>query len=251
MKKAGRPFMAELQRARRGAQSPHAAPGGDAAAAEPTSPPPATDTAALTAQAVESERRVLQAIGDLGSKLDRFLNTDQIEIEKIQVEIAEISGKIKATKREMANLRHPLAGEDRFQQASEELQSVVRHTESATNQIMGAVEEIDEVIQELRASLPAYQAGRVHDLQDAIARIYEACNFQDLTGQRINKVVKTLAFIEGRVETMMGLWHRAEFETMPLPADLTKVDAGLMLTGPANQPDETHISQSDIDALFG
>lgn len=248
MKTNSRPFMAELQRARRDGQPlttlANAAASNGATAAE--APAPLT----LPGMGEESERRVLEAISELGSKLDRFLSTDQIEIEKIQVEIADISGRIKATKREMANLRHPLAGEDRFQQASEELQSVVRHTEGATNQIMGAVEEIDEVIGELRASLPAYQAGRVQDLQDAIARIYEACNFQDLTGQRITKVVKTLSFIEQRVESMMGVWNKAEFETMPLPEDLTKNDQGLLLTGPAETVDETHISQTDIDALF-
>ena len=36
-------------------------------------------------------------------------------------------------------------------------------------------------------------------LQDAVTRIYEACSFQDITGQRITKVVTTLKVIEEKV----------------------------------------------------
>ena len=36
-------------------------------------------------------------------------------------------------------------------------------------------------------------------LQDAVTQIYEACSFQDITGQRITKVVTTLKAIEGKV----------------------------------------------------
>lgn len=54
-------------------------------------------------------------------------------------------------------------------------------------------------------------------MNEMIVRIFEACNFQDLTGQRITKVVRALSFIEERVDAMMGVWHKREFETMPLP----------------------------------
>ena len=36
--------------------------------------------------------------------------------------------------------------------------------------------------------------------------IFEACNFQDLTGQRINKVMTTMKFIEHHINTMMDIW---------------------------------------------
>jgi chemotaxis regulatin CheY-phosphate phosphatase CheZ len=34
------------------------------------------------------------------------------------------------------------------------------------------------------------------DVQDHLTRIYEACNFQDIAGQRIGKVIETLSAVE-------------------------------------------------------
>lgn len=240
MKQNYRPFMAELQRTKR-----NGGPAPAGADVEDHAPLPVP-------VAVVDNGDVLKAIAEVGAKLDRFLALDQIEIEKIQLEIGDISGRIKATKAEMAALRHPLAGEDRFQQASEELGAVVAATESATNTIMACTEELEEIVQELRAQMPeGYQASRINDMNDAIIRIFEACNFQDLTGQRITKVVRALSFIEERVEAMMGLWNKREFETMPLPPSITKRDGDLELHGPTEEAERGYVSQSDIDALFG
>ena len=41
-------------------------------------------------------------------------------------------------------------------------------------------------------------------------KIFEACNFQDLTGQRITKVVGTLKFIETHIVRMMEIWGGLE-----------------------------------------
>ncbi|MBP2315309.1 protein phosphatase CheZ [Azospirillum soli] len=234
--------MAEIQKARRNGSSPFqviAEEVGPIAAALPAGP--------VTVDQTE----VIRAINDLGAKLDRFLTLDANQIEQIQVEIADISGRIKATKVEMAAIRHPLAGEDKFQQASQELNAVVNATEVATNTIMACAEELEEVVHELKSSLPeGYHADRVNDMNDVIVRIYEACNFQDLTGQRITKVVRALSFIEERVEAMMGHWNKREFEAMPLPPSVTKKDEHLELHGPAEQQEAGNISQADIDALF-
>ena len=194
---------------------------------------------------------MLKAIQDVGAKLDRFLTMDAQQIDQIQVEIADISGRIKATKVEMAAIRHPLAGDDKFLQASQELSAVVSATEAATNTIMACAEELEEVVHELKSSLPeGYHADRVNDMNDVIVRIYEACNFQDLTGQRITKVVRALSFIEERVDAMMSHWNKREFEAMPLPPTVTKMDETLELHGPADQQEMGNISQADIDALF-
>ncbi|WP_029007728.1 protein phosphatase CheZ [Azospirillum halopraeferens] len=247
MKQVQKPFMAELQKAKRNGNAlPGPAPA-DTGGAVPV-------MAALAAAGPLSvdNQEVLTAIGALGAKLDRFLAMDAAQIDHIQTEIADISGRIKATKVEMAALRHPLAGEDRFQQASQELSAVVSATEAATNTIMACAEEMEEIVHELRASMPeGYQSDRVNDMQEVIVRIYEACNFQDLTGQRITKVVRALSFIEERVDAMMGVWNKREFEAMPLPPTVTKMDGELELHGPAEEQVDGNISQADIDALFG
>ncbi|PWC36337.1 protein phosphatase CheZ [Azospirillum sp. TSO35-2] len=243
MKQMTKPFMAELQKARKSGH-PFKALVEDGAA-------PALPAPVQVVQADNSD--VIRAIGDLGAKLDRFLTMDAAQIDQIQVEIADISGRIKATKVEMAAIRHPLAGDDKFQQASQELSAVVAATEAATNTIMACAEELEEVVSELKSSLPeGYHNDRVNDMVDVIVRIYEACNFQDLTGQRITKVVRAMSFIEERVDAMMGLWNKREFEAMPLPPSVTKKDEDLDLHGPAEAtPDSGNISQADIDALFG
>ena len=41
-------------------------------------------------------------------------------------------------------------------------------------------------------------------LQDATTRIYEACSFQDITGQRITKVVAALKAIEAKVAQIVA-----------------------------------------------
>ncbi|WP_207461888.1 protein phosphatase CheZ [Azospirillum sp. SYSU D00513] len=249
MKHTSKPFMAELQQARR-TGNPYQSALADSPQPGPAAPALALEGPAAAPVAVDHSE-VLRAIHDLGSKLDRFLTLDNNQIEQIQVDIADISGRIKATKMEMAAIRHPLAGEDRFQQASQELGAVVSATEAATNSIMACAEELEEVVQEVKASLPeGYHASRVGDMNDIIVRIYEACNFQDLTGQRITKVCKALGYIEERVDAMMSLWNKREFESMPLPPSTTKVDEGLELHGPSEAQETGSISQADIDALF-
>ncbi|MGY0776597.1 protein phosphatase CheZ [Azospirillum argentinense] len=245
MKNLSKPFMAELQKARR-TGNPYQAVVDDASALAPA-------LASLPSGPVTVDNsEVIRAISDLGAKLDRFLTMDAQQIDQIQVEIADISGRIKATKVEMAAIRHPLAGDDKFVQASQELNAVVSATEAATNTIMACAEELEEVVHELKSSLPeGYHADRVNDMNDVIVRIYEACNFQDLTGQRITKVVRALSFIEERVDAMMSHWNKREFEAMPLPPTVTKMDETLELHGPADHQEMGNISQADIDALFG
>jgi chemotaxis protein CheZ len=249
MKHNNKPFTAELQRARLKA----AAAGSEANvnARPPLGALPAAAEGVPTTVVVD-QSQVLKAIADLGSRFDRYLAMDASQIDQIQTEISDISGRIKATKVEMAALRHPLANDDKFIQASQELSAVVSATEGATNAIMACAEELEEIIHELKSSMPeGYQADRVNDMVEVIVRIYEACNFQDLTGQRITKVVRALTFIEERVEAMMGLWNRREFEAMPLPPSVTKKDEHLDLHGPAEGGVDGNVSQADIDALFG
>ena len=243
MKHMQKPFMAELQKAKRDGTNPLRPVGADKGmAAVPALP--------VASVAVDNSE-VLKAIQEVGSKLDRFLAMDIQQIDQIQTEVADISGRIKATKVEMAALRHPLAGEDKFIQASQELSAVVSSTEAATNTIMGCAEELEEIVNELKSSMAeGYQKDRLNDMHEVVVRIYEACNFQDLTGQRITKVVRALSFIEERIESMMNLWNRREFEAMPLPPTVTKMDGDLELHGPSEAVDAGNISQADIDALF-
>jgi len=195
---------------------------------------------------------IIDAIDRLEKKFDRFLKIDHTELEKIQIEVADISGRIRTTKAEIAALRHPLAKEDRLQEASQQLSAVVAATEEATDNIMNNAEMIEEVIAELKShGLDEYQARRLQDIGDLVVGIFEACNFQDLTGQRISKVVDALNFIEDRVYAMMAAWNEKEFETMPMPEGLHRKDGHLDLHGPSKAEEVDSMDQNAIDALFG
>src|SRR5579883_1846914 len=77
-----------------------------------------------------------------------------------------------------------------------ELTEVVSSTERATQRVLAAAEAIDQVAANLSAALTGkFEQGLAQDIQDLVIQIFEACNFQDLAGQRVSKVLATLNFI--------------------------------------------------------
>jgi chemotaxis protein CheZ len=92
-----------------------------------------------------------------------------------------------------------------------------------------------------------YERGLAQDIQDHVVKIYEACNFQDLAGQRIGNVIATLNLIEDRVA---GILDRCKSPSGETPTGKPSSGRGL-LNGPRLDGASGHTSQSDIDALFG
>ena len=134
--------------------------------------------------------------------------------------------------------------------ASRELDAIVRGTEQATQQLLQAAEDIDQSANTLSAAVKTeHEKGLAKDIRDRVVEIFEACNFQDLTGQRVGRVVETLAFLEEHVERLMEIWHRVErFKPVVFdePADVDEK----LLNGPRLAGDAGHSSQIDIDSLF-
>src|SRR5262249_27593828 len=96
-----------------------------------------------------------------------------------------------------------------------------------------------------------HELGIVSDIQDQVIKIFEACNFQDLTGQRITKVVATLQFIETHIIRMMEIWGGIDAFKDFAPEARSERDAdGRLLNGPKLADEAGHASQDDIDALF-
>ena len=81
-------------------------------------------------------------------------------------------------------------------------------------------------------------------LQEATTKIYEACSFQDITGQRITKVVATLKAIDNKVGHIIATFDRREGHPPPRPAP----PEGSLLNGP--QLPASAMDQSDIDKLL-
>jgi len=139
----------------------------------------------------------------------------------------------------------------KFETAAAELGAVVSDTEQATNGIMNNVERIEDIIGEVLAVLPAgFGATRLIDARDHIVKIYEACNFQDITGQRINKVVRHHLLHRGARHRDAGAvereraCHHADGAASRPHGWRARADR------PVSAGGSESVSQDDIDALF-
>src|SRR5262245_9458813 len=131
-----------------------------------------------------------------------------------------------------------------------ELDAVVGGTEQATQQILAAAEEIDEAANNLSALVKhSPEQALAQDIRDQVIRIYEACNFQDLAGQRIDKVLTTLKFVDDHVTRMIDIWGGVEAFKEAAAALAPREEAPI--NGPKLDGDDGHASQDEIDALFG
>src|SRR5450755_4527396 len=175
----------------------------------------------------------------------------QIEqCEKLKIELDLIHDAISRTKREIAVL-HGKEGSD-IAKATGELGAVVGGTEEATQQILEAAEAIDNAATALaKVTSPDQQKILSEEIQERVVSIFEACNFQDLTGQRISKVMATMKFIENHITVMMDIWGGVDAIKSHAPAILdTREGDARLLNGPNLEGDIGHASQDDIDALF-
>lgn len=157
---------------------------------------------------------------------------------------------IHSAKAEIAALRPDEIQQTHLPAATDELDAIVGATEEATGVILDAVEKIEAIA-------PQAPPEVAQELSNMVTRIYEACNFQDITGQRITKVVRTLKHIESKVAGLVMAFGdemaRANATTpeaeAEAPAAAGIVDEKDLLNGPQLPSNAT--SQADIDALFG
>lgn len=153
-------------------------------------------------------------------------------------EFRELSDYIAKAKGEIASLRPGDLQRDRLPRAGRELEAIVRSTEEATNKIMAAA----EAIMAADATAGDYSAL----VSDRCMEIFEACSFQDITGQRISKVVETLTYIEervGRLKDALGA------ELADTPAEDRRTGDAALLNGPALEGEG--IAQDEVDKLLG
>ena len=164
----------------------------------------------------------------------------------VREELEALSRYIHTAKAEIAALRPDDIKAEYLPHAADELDAIVEATAGATHEILDCMEVLESLVERMDEETSARTT-------DVITRIYEACGFQDITGQRTTKVVNALKHIEARVDALVGAFGEeiAKQGDRPStgiakPGD-TREDADL-LNGP--QPDGKGVSQADIDALF-
>jgi chemotaxis protein CheZ len=171
------------------------------------------------------------------------------ELEILKKELLGLFRYMQRVRQEIAAIHHPSDSEHGFNKMSDQLDAIVEATEEATNTIMEAVENNEEILRTLRDEVgdPALQA-KVDQIRDNANRIFEACSFQDITGQRITKVVRSLSYVEQRVNAIIDIWGKQDIDAIKSLPDHEKTDDEKLLSGP--QRKEEAISQDEIDKLF-
>ncbi len=150
-----------------------------------------------------------------------------------------LSDHIRLTRSEIGALRNDTANQQLFVSSTDELEEIVIETAAATNRIMDAA----EVIETVAAKLDPVEGTA---LMDAVTNIYEASSFQDITGQRITKIVRALQEMETKLATLVGAFGPPESNGSPAAAGPDGDER--LLNGP--QLEKNASRQTDIDALF-
>ena len=189
-----------------------------------------------------------------------FQNAVSFDDSPAYAALAQIGAEIGTMKAEISKLQLHDVTNDRIPEAGHELDAIVEATEEATNTIMGSAEAIMEAD-------PSDHAAFAAVVNDNVMQIFEACSFQDITGQRISKVVATIDHIDKRIQAFIEhlrlLQTNVDEQTVEVeetPEEKRKRE--LILHGPQKKGegvsqddvdkmlDESGSSQSDIDNLF-
>jgi len=179
----------------------------------------------------EMVRAVISTMrGDLSASETALL----AEIEELAQTVANARAEIAALGADDINASH-------IPSATDELDAIVAHTATATNSILECCETLDGM-------MPQLDKDGQQTVQSVVTRIYEACSFQDITGQRITKVVATLKTIEAKVSHIMDVFAQEGAARAVVRVELPSADPAGLLNGP--QLPAAAMDQSDIDALL-
>jgi chemotaxis protein CheZ len=175
-------------------------------------------------------------------------------------ELGELARYINNAKKELQEVKSSNIADQHLPTATNQLDAIVQMTEQATGRIMDECDRLTMFHNDLRDRLlnmdppldPMAMAGVDDALNEAatsITHVFEACNFQDITGQRIQKVVRALQEIERQVLRMVVVFglvenqHKLDDETK----ESLQEDAAL-LNGP--QLEGQGLEQDEIDAIL-
>lgn len=195
-----------------------------------------------------SADHIISVVKSIMSSIEGELSPTDL---KIHAELEALSNFIQSTRREIAGLRPADINQRHIPTATDELSAVVGATEEATGKILDCCSEIEAIA----AGIEGEASGK---LIETVTRVYEACSFQDITGQRITKVVKTLQHIESKISELLKILGAdgdqqdaqpmTEEELMAQSKDGTIDEKAHLLNGP--QLSENASTQDEIDRLL-
>ncbi|MCX7325532.1 MAG: hypothetical protein NTZ14_14110 [Hyphomicrobiales bacterium] len=182
------------------------------------------------------------------SRLERTVSGEEAfgQVDRVRSDLVEMATSISGLLHDLENSNVSNNERVRLGEATSALDAIVKTTENATSDILAAAESIQEIAWHLRER---QIDEAVCDKIDHLATdIYTACGFQDLTAQRTQKVVRTLSFLEERINALVDLWAGPEGRSgatmgtaspdgsrsvaSAVPADLNQHDIDVVIVEP-------------------
>ena len=199
--------------------------------------------------AIRERRGGTVEVSEVGAVVAELMATMEGDLSAAHVglhnEIKDLAEYIRRAREEIAAIEPRDISDRHIPLATDELDAVVQATEEATSAILDAAEELEA----LGSTLDGPHADKITEVT---TKIYEASNFQDITGQRITKVVSTLRYIENRITALSAALGggvdddrdgRERSRASNAPVAEASIMNGPQLPGAGN-------SQDDIDRLF-
>lgn len=235
---------------------------------EPSTPLLETDYEAIAAAVMETDRgrwflqeyarrnrnadtqTVLTAIDKLEKRIsdDAMAPKEATSVALLSHDLIDLVGAISQVKKEVAELGGQGDDPDHFNSATIELEAIVEQAEAATSEILEAAEKIQEVAFVLREE--GASETQCDIIESKIVDVYTACSFQDLTGQRSNKVVQLVGYVERRIASMMSILglSDADVSDAPKAQSSSNTPSG---SAPGLTPDQRNDERPDADLLNG
>jgi chemotaxis regulatin CheY-phosphate phosphatase CheZ len=176
--------------------------------------------------------------------------SDLQDVAILKRELLGLFDHIQKIRKEIASIRRPGQPEkDHFSKMSDELDAIVSATAGATDTILETVEEMEDLIAAVRPMVANAEGRAMLDtFPDKTGKIFEACAFQDITGQRITKVVTSLQYVEERVNALISIWGENQIARETAEESKPVDEYKQYLNGP--QLSGEGVSQADVDAMF-
>lgn len=181
-----------------------------------------------------------QVVDIINSVIGRLKGPQELPRDALNRELADLKAIIDNLRNDLHAARPVDISHTHIPSATDELDAVVGTTEAATVTIMESCDKILNVTREANPEL-------ARAVEESVVKIFEACTFQDITGQRIKKVTNSLKQIDSKIKSVIAAidGHLVDAHA---PAPVAAPQEATLLNGPA-LPAQA-VSQDDIDKLL-
>lgn len=198
------------------------------------------------AAALRQNRGDAIAVDEIASVVGSLVQgtTHDEDMDKVAVELRELLQFINSAKGELVGMQPKSLSNRDIPDANVQLDAVVAATEDAAGSIMDAADAIDTLADEAEDEMAT-------KLGEIATNLFQASSFQDLTGQRITKVAKTLTHLEDRLNALadaIGDDYVEPAEDISVDDEGVAVNDEDLLHGPQLEGEGN--TQEEIDALL-